>query len=219
MLNTEKFLVLAAIMVMILGGVGSVWALEEDACRGCHSETQCYPLHWTTQDCSCDSISCHPTVGNPPATVIVHNCVHSGCHDGYQDPEPDVCDGSDFPNIDCKPVPAWCNIVNPDPIIVPVKPTVSRGGNLEVRAIAGSNYNGSGPAYFGTKITHVDGPIQTSWLIGPVQLYFTPYEIKTAILSYEIPDGWPTGNYTYDAYVGNQYGIIWDEAHFKFQVE
>jgi hypothetical protein len=218
MLNSKKLVILVGMLVLLLGVVGAAWGLLEDDCRDCHGNSLADTHHGTACLLEFGSCTpCHPVLVDPPGTLKVLNCVYSGCHDGNDDDVgPGDCDGSEFRD-DCKPEPAWCNIINPDGEILPKPPKVLPGGILEVGAIVGSNHTTSGTVLFGTKVTKPD-ETKTGWLIGPVEVYLTPGQTKSDTLSHTIPTDWESGIYIYHGYVG-KYGIIYDESQFEFEVK
>ena len=59
---------------------------------------------------------------------------------------------------------------------------------------------------------HEYGPI-----IGPIELTVAPNTAIDRDRTQTIPAGAPTGNYTYDAYVGVYPDTVWDEDHFEFE--
>ena len=60
--------------------------------------------------------------------------------------------------------------------------------------------------------THVAGP-----LIGPVTVTISPLVSISRNRTQYVPAYAPTGDYTYDAYVGLYPGTVWDEDHFDFE--
>jgi hypothetical protein len=78
MLNSKNFLVLAGLLVLLLGTVGTAWGVE-DICRYCHGTSVADTHHEGATGCT----SCHP------GGQLIRDCTTSGCHD--LDNLPDTC--------------------------------------------------------------------------------------------------------------------------------
>ena len=124
-------------------------------------------------------------------------------------PYPMHCDSTGMPSLPGLNVEVNLTPYNP-PIIIPVS-----GGTFEFN-IAVTN-NEPEPATFDvwTMATLPDGR-EYGPIIGPINLTLNPGASIDRDRSQSVPGGIPSGNYTYDAYVGNYPSAIYDEDHFDF---
>jgi hypothetical protein len=104
--------------------------------------------------------------------------------------------------------------------LVPDSTVISRGGTLGFQGTVTNNTDNTGTILFATKVTLPNGNRypSTGYLIGPLSIYFDPYQSKSGHKSHSIPLGAQLGTYTYRGYVGN-YGVgLYDECQFDFKV-
>ena len=105
--------------------------------------------------------------------------------------------------------------------LIPDAFTVTRGGNLRIKAIATNNTGEVQVFKFAANVTKPDGifyPPLPAFFYGPIQITLAPHKTRYGYITHYIPINTPLGGYIYNGYVGKGMRDIWNEEHFKFTV-
>lgn len=111
----------------------------------------------------------------------------------------------------------------PLPVILGLKPqstSLSRGGDLTIKAIFKNTKHESQTVYFGTKVTLPNGETRPSsgYLYGPQQIDLLPAELQSIQFFHTIPSHAPLGTYTYHGYIEKSGEGLVETYKFDFTV-
>jgi len=101
--------------------------------------------------------------------------------------------------------------------LIPNTGVIPRGGTLVFQANVMNYTDESATVVLASQVTYPDGT-ESSFLIGPLDKFFEPYQSKSWQVSHTIPLAAPLGIYTYHGYVDNYGEGNYDECQFNFEV-
>jgi hypothetical protein len=111
----------------------------------------------------------------------------------------------------------------PFPVGVALRPnslSVSKGGDLNIKAFFVNNTNQFQTVYFATKANFPSGdPYPSSgYLYGPVEVNLGPYKFASENINHTVPPNAPIGTYTYNGLIGTPSTGLIDKFTFNFDI-